>query len=141
MSEEIQKETGEETQQEAAEKQKKIDPMEMIRKWGSGTMQLYTPIQDGQRRFTELKWDFLAMTGREYAEAMDTGPNAVAAFSLTSTQALCLFAEAAAKATGGLDARDIRDRMGIMDSTKAIQLATLFFRFSSLAGDRRISAS
>ena len=132
---------SEEKKSGAVEEQKQIDPMEMIRKWGTGTMQLYTPIQDGQNRITELKWDFLALTGREYAEAMDMDPNARAAFSMTSKQALCLFAEAAAKATGGLDARDIRDRMGIMDAGKAIQLATVFFRFSSLAGDSRISAS
>lgn len=132
---------SEESKKEAVEEQKQIDPMEMIRKWGTGTMQLYTPIQDGQNRITELKWDFLALTGREYAEAMDMDPNARAAFSMTSKQALCLFAEAAAKATGGLDAMDIRDRMGIMDAGKAIQLATVFFRYSSLAGDNRISAS
>lgn len=132
---------SEEKKSGAVEEQKQIDPMEMIRKWGTGTMQLYTPIQDGQNRITELKWDFLALTGREYAEAMDMDPNARAAFSMTSKQALCLFAEAAAKATGGLDARDIRDRMGIMDAGKAIQLATVFFRYSSLAGDSRISAS
>ena len=132
---------AEESKKEAVEDKKQMDPMEMIRKWGTGTMQLYTPIQDGQNRITELKWDFLSLTGREYAEAMDMDPNARAAFSMTSKQALCLFAEAAAKATGGLDARDIRDRMGIMDAGKAIQLATVFFRFSSLAGDSRISAS
>ena len=132
---------AEESKKEAVEDKKQMDPMEMIRKWGTGTMQLYTPIQDGQNRITELKWDFLALTGREYAEAMDMDPNARAAFSMTSKQALCLFAEAAAKATGGLDARDIRDRMGIMDAGKAIQLATVFFRYSSLAGDSRISAS
>ena len=132
---------SEERKKGAVEEQKQIDPMEMIRKWGTGTMQLYTPIQDGQNRITALKWDFLALTGREYAEAMDMDPNARAAFSMTSKQALCLFAEAAAKATGGLDARDIRDRMGSMDAGKAIQLATVFFRYSSLAGDNRISAS
>ena len=93
---------SEERKKGAVEEQKQIDPMEMIRKWGTGTMQLYTPIQDGQNRITALKWDFLALTGREYAEAMDMDPNARAAFSMTSKQALCLFAEAAAKATGGL---------------------------------------
>ena len=132
---------AEESKKEAVEDKKQMDPMEMIRKWGTGTMQLYTPIQDGQNRITELKWDFLALTGREYAEAMDMDPNARAAFSMTSKQALCLFAEAAAKATGGLDAMDIRDRMGSMDAGKAIQLATAFLRLSSLAADRRITAT
>ena len=61
------------------------------------------------------------------------------AFRITDTQAFELFAAAAGKATAGIDATDIRERMGAVDSVKAVQLATGFFSAANRAGNRRIS--
>jgi len=76
---------------------------------------------------TELIYDFAALTGRELVAALDKG-GAVGmnAFRITDTQAFELFAAAAGKATAGIDATDIRERMGAVDSVKAVQLATVF---------------
>lgn len=116
-----------------------LDPEEQIRKFARGKMTLYTPIKDGENKVTELHWDFLALTGAEYVDALDRDTRAVNAFRITSTQAFNLFAAAAEKATPGIDATDIRRGMGIMDAQKATQLATVFFAASNRVGYRRIS--
>lgn len=131
--EEIKKEK-EETKKEA----NILDPMEQIRLFGRGGLKLEKPIQDGENTVKELKWDFLALTGSEYVEALDMDRMAQTSFRITSKQALCLFAAAAAKATAGLDARDIRERMGVLDAAKAVQVATVFFTASSRAGNGRM---
>lgn len=125
-----------------AEEQKKpniLDPMEQVRMLARGKMELTTPIQDGDDCVKELSWDFLALTGNEYADAMDRDPQPVNAFRISNIQALNLFAAAAGKATPKIDATDIRRGLGIMDAQKAAQLATVFFTASSRAGNNRIS--
>ena len=116
-----------------------MDPEEQIRQFAKGKMILQTPIIDGQNTVNELQWDFMALTGAEYVDAMDRDTRAVNAFRITNTQAFNLFAAAAGKATAGIDATDIRSRMGIMDTQKATQLATVFFTASNRAGNKRIS--
>ena len=118
---------------------KLLDPEEQIRQVSKGTLKLTVPIQDGENTVTELNWDFLSLTGAEYVDALDADRKAVNTFRITNTQAFCLFAAAAAKATKGIDATDIRRGMGIMDAQKATQLATVFFTASNQAGYRRIS--
>lgn len=116
-----------------------MDPEEQIRQFAKGKMILQTPIIDGQNTVNELQWDFMALTGAEYVDALDRDTRAVNAFRITNTQAFNLFAAAAGKATAGIDATDIRSRMGIMDAQKATQLATVFFTASNRAGNKRIS--
>ena len=118
---------------------KLLDPEEQIRRVAKGTMTLAVPIQDGENTVTELHWDFLSLTGAEYVDALDADRKAVNTFRITNTQAFCLFAAAAAKATKGIDATDIRRGMGVMDAQKATQLATVFFTASNQAGYSRIS--
>lgn len=115
-----------------------MDPEEQIRQFSRGKMTLQTPIRDGENVVTELQWDFLALTGAEYVDALDRDTRAANAFRITSTQAFNLFAAAAGKATPGIDATDIRRGMGIMDAQKAAQLATVFFSASNRVGNRRI---
>lgn len=122
-----------------AEEMKKIlDPEEQIRRFGKGKIALRKPIMSDNKPVEELTFDFTALTGREYVDALDSDPRAMNALHITSTQAFALFTKAAAKATGGIDEADIRDRMGAMDCVKATQLAAVFFSACSRAGNRRI---
>lgn len=126
------------TEQETAKLPKLLDPEEQIRQFGRGRMELRVPIRDGENLCKELKWDFLALTGAEYVDALDRDMRANNTFRITNVQALSLFAAAAAKATPGIDATDIRSRIGVMDAQKATQIATVFFTASSRAGNRNI---
>ena len=121
------------------EERKIASPAELLERYGKGEMKLKNPIKDGEETVATLKWDFGALTGAEYADALDMDRRAGNALRLSSTQALCLFAAAAAKATPQLSALDIRRRLGMADTMKAVQLTTIFFNVSSLEGDKRIS--
>ena len=119
-------------------------PEELTQKISKGRLKLAAPIQDGDRTYDELRYDFGAMTGWELARAMDVGAGVAgpgAGQALTDTQALCLFAAAAARETEGLDATDIRERLGAMDAVTAIRVAGYFFRGSLLAGSARITSA
>lgn len=91
-----------------------------------GTMKLITPIRAASKDITELHYDFTALTGWDYVNAMDSDANAKNMFKMTSKQALCLFATAAAKKTPDVDETDIKERIGAADAVKAVQLATVF---------------
>ena len=122
-------------------KQKKqLDPLKMVESISKGRFQLTVPITDGEQKYDELRYDFTALTGWELASAIDMGTKPGGkSMDLSDTQALALFAAAAGKATDGLDATDIRERMGAMDSIAAIKVAQLFFNGSSLAGSLRFT--
>lgn len=106
---------------------------------GKGRLELETPILSGDEEIKELIYDFTELTGMEYADAMDSDPNAQQIYKITYRQALALFARAAAKQTDRVDARDIVERIGMTDAVEAVQLATLFFSASTRAGRLRIS--
>lgn len=115
-------------------------PMRIANKIGKGKMKLITPIKDGEKEYGELEYDFTALSGWEFARALNDGTSVRnQRGDMTETQALALFAAAAAKCTAGLDATDIKNRMGMMDAIGAINVATLFFRSSSLAASMRIT--
>lgn len=133
-------------EQEQAEQLKKLlDPEEQMKRYGSGVMQLHTPIRNGKDAegnpiaVKELRYNFRKLTGMEYAEAMDIDKKSESAYRITSTQALCLFAAAAAKETPGLDATDIRRGLDITDGQIGIQRATVFFVASARAAEKSIS--
>ena len=119
-----------------------------LAKISKGTMKLEKPIMAADRELTELHWDFRTLTGWEYANALDCDDAGVNVFKITNKQAFSLFAAAAAKMTTmknesgieihPLDARDIKERMGIDDTIKAVQLATVFFATSARVGNKRI---
>lgn len=115
------------------------DPAEQIRKMGRGKMVLETPILVADKPVNELHYDFTKLTGWEYADAMDSDPSGSNIFRISSKQGLLLFAAAAAKETKGIDATDIRERMGVSDAIKAVQVATIFFVASTREGNKRIS--
>ena len=104
-------------------------------KEGKGRLKLETPISmPDKTTIDELVYDFTALTGLEYTEAMDSDYNASQIFRITYRQGLALFAKAAAKQTPGLDMRDITERIGITDAVEGVQLATSFFSASTRAG-------
>ena len=96
-----------------------------------GTLELATPIRARSKDITELHYDFGKLSGWEYVEAMDSDPTARNVFVVTKKQALCLFAAAAAKATADIDAKDIKERIGLADAQRAAQVATLFLTTSA----------
>lgn len=128
---------------EAAQKPAEADEMsaffEMAEAVSTGKLELMKPILNGEKTHTELKYDFTVLSALELARALDTGSagRRSDAFSLGNTQALALFAAAAAKVTPDLDATDIRERLGALDGVVAIQIASVFFRATSLAGNSR----
>ena len=147
----VEKPTEEETREgtdavQAAKEENKtpinpFDPDEAAKAVRHGKLTLAEPIMDGENEYNELEYDFGKLKGLELARALDFGDGPKDSFRLSDVQALNYFACAAAKCQkpGGLDATDIRERIGGMDAIKAIQLATVFFRASSRAGDRRLS--
>lgn len=127
MEQENKKEKVEGKKQDNSIAEKILDPREQMMRFSRGKLILEKPIHDGSdRTVTEIKWDFAALTGEEYVEAMDRDQNANNAFRITRKQAFELFAAAAGKCGNGIDATDIRKRMGIADAQKAAQVATIF---------------
>ncbi len=106
---------------------------------GKGRLRLETPILAGDEEIKELAYDFSALTGMEYIDAMDSDQNATQIYRITYRQALALFAAAAAKQSDVLDIKDIVSGIGVTDAVEAVQLATLFFTASTRAGHLRIS--
>ena len=106
---------------------------------GRGRLKLETPITAGDEEITELPYDFMALTGHEFADAMDSDRKAQQVYQITYRQALNLFAWAAAKQSDKLDVHDIVERLGVTDAVEGVQLATLFFNASTRAGQLRIS--
>ena len=117
-----------------------FNPMEAAEAVSTGKFALKTPIRDGEKEYTELKYDFNALSAWEQAKAIDAGTlNRNDTFNISYTQALSLFAAAAGKCTEGLDATDIRERLSAADGIAAIRVASIFFNGSSLAGSLRFS--
>lgn len=114
--------------QEQAEKKSAPITLSMISK---GTMELAVPIRARSKDISMLHYDFTRLTGWEYAEAMDSDPTARNVFIVTKKQAICLFAAAAAKVTPDVDAKDIKERIGLADAQRAVQVATLFLTTSA----------
>jgi len=110
-------------------------------KEGKGKLELEKPIEAKEKKIIELPYDFTALTGMEYTEAMDSDPNANSQqiYRISYRQGLSLFARAAAKESDELDMEDIVSRIGITDAAAGVQLATLFFGASIRAGQKRIS--
>ena len=106
---------------------------------GKGVLELLQPIRAAGQDVIKLVYDFTRLTGMEYAEAMDSDPQADQVFRITNRQALALFAAAAAKDTPHVDKKDILERIGVADAMKGAQLATLFFVTSTRSGNLRIS--
>jgi hypothetical protein len=123
------------------ERQQAIDNMiEQSNKFNKGTLMLEVPIRAEDKDVKELRYNFTKLTGWEYAAAMDTDPAGGNVFNISTKQALTLFAKAAAKETKGIDDIDIRERISIQDSVKAVQLAALFFFATTREGEKRITS-
>ena len=100
---------------------------ELAAKLEKGEMKLLAPIHGGGKDIDALKYDFTKLTAWEYAEALDSDAAAKDAFKMTKKQGIALFAAAVAKEMPELDARDVKERLGIEDGVQAVNLATVFF--------------
>lgn len=133
-SEQAEKTAGEETAK------KEIDPQKVVEQVARGKLTLSKPILSKGVNYDVLHYDFLALTGFEYADAMDSDASRNAdSFHLTNRQALSLFAVAVSKVTEDVDKEAVIRGLSIGDTIKAVQLATVFFVTSSRAGNRRIT--
>lgn len=123
-----------------AEEQRRLKAaMEAMRE-GKGRLELEKPIVAGDKEIKELVYDFTQLTGLDYTEAMDSGIGTGRNLSgLGYRQGLSLFAKAAAICNEGLDMQDIVSRIGATDAAEAVELASIFFSGSILAGRKRIS--
>lgn len=106
---------------------------------GKGILKLNTPIESGGESIEDLPYDFTALTGLEYTQAMDSDPKSSQLQKITHRQGLALFATSAAKYVDRLDMQDIIQRISAADAIEAIELATIFFAGSMRAGRMRIS--
>lgn len=133
-------ERREELRRQAEEELKQFkESMEAVRE-GKGKLRLEKPIQAGDREITELEYDFTALSGLDYTEAMDVGQNASQnPASISYRQGLSLFAKAAAMQNERLDMKDIVSRIGMTDAVAAVEAASSFFTGSVRAGLKRIS--
>lgn len=126
--------------EEQNQKAQAFDPLKAAESIAKGKFTLKVPIQDGEKKYDALSYDFNALTAWELAKAIDAGTTGRGDnFNLTDTQALAIFAAAAAKCTEGLDATDIRERMAAVDGIAAMRVAQIFFKGSSLAGSLRFT--
>lgn len=136
--------------EEAAKKNMEQTAAQAAEATKRGTLELAAPIRAAGQDIRELKYDFTKLTGWEYAQALDEDISAGSVFRLSNRQAISLFAAAAAKATAirneagveihPLDAKDIRDRLGIEDGVKAAQLAAVFFIVTAREANKRTTA-
>ena len=127
-----QQEDDAQSRQEMLEQAKQRMHEQMTR----GTLTLVKPIRAGGRDVTELKYDFSRLTGWEFADAMDMDAKGTNFFQLTRKQALCLFAATAGKETEKVDATDVRERLGIEDTMRAVEI-TMLFRNTSTSAARQ----
>lgn len=136
---------GETKERKAAEetskkKKAEIDEAKAEReRYFSGAMKLVEPIVSADVPITELTFDFRTISGTDFIRAMDEDRE-TDGFRLSNRQAIHLFAYAAGKGNGGLDANDIINRMGIQDMVVAVRLARSFFNIAALAGEKRIKS-
>lgn len=106
---------------------------------GKGKMKLTMPVRSNDKEYMELSYDFAAVTGMEYVQAMDSDPSASGNYGISTKQAITLFAIAAAKKTDQVDKQDILRDLYISDAIKAEELAKLFFNVASAEANQRIS--
>lgn len=121
------------SEKEARKNEAPVITVDMISK---GTLELAKPIRARSEDVDKLHYDFLQLTGWEYAQAMDSDPGAKNVFITTKKQGLALFAAAAAKCTRNVDAKDILERIGISDAQNAARIATLFLNASAREAGR-----
>lgn len=98
-----------------------------------GKLELAVPIRARSEDVTELSYDFMKISGWEYAEAMDEDKDTRNAFIVSKKQAMSLFAVACAKCNKNIDAHDVKKQLSIMDAQRAVQVATLFLMLSAQA--------
>lgn len=121
--------TGEETAkapEKAAQKKPEDNKPIPLADLAKGTLELAYPITARDKELKSLKYDYNALSGWEYVDAMDGDRESRNAFVVSAKQALRLFAAAAAKLNDDLDATDICQRLSLVDTQRVVQLSSLF---------------
>ncbi len=101
-----------------------------------GKLKLVKPLLSADKTVDELEYDFDQVTGTQMVRALDADRGADP-YKMSNQQALCLFAFAA-KGSGGLDEKDIVERLGMRDIVPACHIAKVFFNFTVLVGNVNI---
>ena len=111
---------------------------DIVKQASTGTLKLSVPFKSDGIVITELHYNFKAVTGLEFADAMDSDFSRKSdSFRITGKQAIALFAVAVEKCEEHVDRQDVLRGLSAEDSVAAIQAATLFFRAASQAGNLR----
>lgn len=123
-------------------RERTIQMLNNTRKYGTGTLKLQKPLRSHSQDVEELQYDMTKITGMELATCLDSDPTAVAVDKLTAKQSVNIFALAVEKCMRGtVDARDVKEQLGIQDAVIAIQVATVFFNASSRLGGMGITVA
>lgn len=117
------------------------DPEEQLKRLTSGVLPLKFPIQSGGQEHGKIAYDFGAIMGWDYADAMDSDPKNSNLFRISPKQALSLFAVAARKATPGVSDLDVKEQLNAVDAMNAIRIASAFFVASTRVGSKLISSA
>lgn len=104
-----------------------------------GKMELMTPIRSGGKDVTVIEYDFSKLDSFDVMDALDSDLKNRDSVNLSNRQAFALFASAVDKVHQGLDATDIKNRMGADDSITAVRVAKAFFNVSAQRGALSIS--
>lgn len=141
MSDEVKKDQQEQPAAQAEKENAQMTIEQILEAISSGKLTLAVPIEDGERTITEIHYDFMKLTGMEFAAALDNAPaGRNTGLNISNQQALALFAKAAEKCDPkGLGATEIQQRLSVNDTVQAIQVGKSFFRASSMAGNSRIT--
>lgn len=104
-----------------------------------GKLELMTPIRSGGKDITVIEYDFSKLDSFDVMDALDSDAKNRDSVNLSNRQAFALFAAAVDKVHQGLDATDIKNRMGADDSFTAVRVAKAFFNVSAQRGALSIS--
>lgn len=127
---------------ELTPRERTIKMLESVRKYGTGTLKLQKPLRSHSQDVPELTYDMTKITGMELAGCLDGDSSAQGIDKLTAKQSMNIFALSVEKCMRGeVDARDVKEQMGLQDAITAIRVATVFFNASSRLGDMGITVA
>lgn len=133
---------GEKKLEELTPREATLRTLDKIRKYGTGTLKLQKPLRSHSQDVEELTYDLTKINGMELANCLDSDPGAMRVDKLTARQAMNLFALGVEKCMRGtVDARDIKEQLGIQDAILAVQVATVFFNACSRTGSMGITVA
>lgn len=146
MSEEARNENAAQAQDSAAQEDKREkarrEVQEMIEKATRGVIELHTPMMSRNAPVTQLHYDFSVLTNSDVIACLDSDRASQNAVGLSAKQAMNLYGRMHRKVEqpiSGLDATDIAEQVGFIDTIAMVRAAQSFFALCSSAALMSIS--